>query len=177
MKNFLISLIIFCCISIPVTWYIYQPVTPLASIEKKDVLKDSNTGSSTKAINKKKDSVIQNTIKPNIVLHKTLYASFASNEYKPQDSLKILAKAWLTYLQQHPSKKIIVTGHTDDIGEAVDNKWIGLQRAKSVAKFLEHQGFDENKIEVNSMGEEQPLVPNISLENRRKNRRIEINIQ
>lgn len=175
MKNFFISFIIFCCLSIPATWYFYAPNSTSLPVKIPPKTIVQNTLKKTDSLVAQKDS---STIKtPAISMHEILYSGFASNEFKPQDSLKVLAKEWLEYLQQHPSKKIIVTGHTDDIGEAVDNKWIGMQRAKSVARYLQKQGFTTNQIEVKSMGETQPLVPNTSKENRRKNRRIEIDIQ
>jgi len=72
--------------------------------------------------------------------------------------------------------KLMVVGHTDSIGSHKYNLSLSYKRAGAVAdlilKFMpeEHQ----IKIKLAGKGEEQPIVENNSILNRRKNRRVEI---
>jgi outer membrane protein OmpA-like peptidoglycan-associated protein len=70
--------------------------------------------------------------------------------------------------------RILLEGRTDDIGESEYNKWLGHKRAESVKKYLLQYGISEERIKVVSLGEKDPIAPNINLENRRKNRSVRI---
>ncbi|HET8884876.1 MAG TPA: OmpA family protein [Salinimicrobium sp.] len=110
-------------------------------------------------------------------MNKILYANFDVNTFKSNQEIDDYAIKLKKYLNENPQKIIIVTGHTDDIGEVEANDWIGMERAKSVRAYLISKGFDENKIKTFSKGETAPMVPNTNRENRAKNRRIEIKIE
>ena len=70
---------------------------------------------------------------------------------------------------------VIVGGHTDSNGDAIYNKQLSLLRALSVKNFLVEQGgVDPHILQPVGYGESEPIVPNITLENKVKNRRIEI---
>ena len=70
---------------------------------------------------------------------------------------------------------ITVEGHTDDVGDSQSNQELSQRRAASVAaeikKIITSNEFTWKE---KGYGESQPLVPNISDENRAKNRRVEI---
>ncbi len=71
--------------------------------------------------------------------------------------------------------RVIVEGHTDDVGSEDTNKKLSMARAKSVSaqlkKLLPSKNFSWHE---NGLGEEKPLVENTNDENRAKNRRVEI---
>lgn len=73
-------------------------------------------------------------------------------------------------------EKILITGHTDDIGSDQINITVGLRRAEVVRNQLLNQGVPATQINTESKGKAEPLVPNISSENRAKNRRVELKI-
>ncbi len=79
-------------------------------------------------------------------------------------------------LKKNPSMKIIITGHTDNIGDAQVNKKMGFFRAERIKKILLSHGVNESQIQTKSMGEEQPIADNKTPEGRKKNRRVEITI-
>lgn len=110
------------------------------------------------------------------IANKTLYSGFASKGFKPDNTLKAYALELKNYLNKYPTKKAIITGHTDSVGDNVANDWFGMERAKNVKKYLISQGISENKLTALSNGETQPIATNGTLEGRRKNRRIEINV-
>lgn len=82
-----------------------------------------------------------------------------------------------TLMSERPSMKVEITGHTCDIGTEAYNLDLSQRRATSVQRYLAGKGIDEGRIEVSYYGESRPEVPNTSLENRRKNRRVEFTIK
>ena len=112
----------------------------------------------------------------NEMTHKTLYSYFGENSFKPDRNLFAYTKAIKNYLQEHPTKRIIICGHTDNVGEEKANHWIGLERAKNVANYFVKQGINKAVITPTSKGELAPIADNNTKEGRTKNRRIEIKI-
>ncbi|MDY6821319.1 MAG: OmpA family protein [Deferribacterota bacterium] len=75
---------------------------------------------------------------------------------------------------------ILVEGHTDDLpmkyGAKYDTNWeLSTARAASVVKYFINKGINPKKLAAAGYSKYHPLVPNINSENRRKNRRVEIN--
>lgn len=95
------------------------------------------------------------------------------SELKPagKEALKELVKS-IAVLK---SGRVIVEGHTDDVGSNETNQQLSLARAKSVSaelkKLLPSKDFTWRE---NGFGEDKPLVENDSKENRAKNRRVEV---
>ncbi|WP_417362015.1 OmpA family protein [Galbibacter sp.] len=65
-----------------------------------------------------------------------------------------------------------VIGYTCDLGSASINQWVGIQRTESVTDYLEAQGIPRNRMDLVSKGELTPIVPNLSVSIRKKNRRV-----
>lgn len=92
-------------------------------------------------------------------------------------SLKILNKVG-DILARYKNKKLIIEGHTDDIGDAGGNITLSKKRAESVFEYLEDEfDVDEDMVELKGYGESKPILPNTSKKNRRRNRRVEIIIK
>lgn len=77
--------------------------------------------------------------------------------------------------------EILVSGHTDDIrssNELFRSNWeLSSQRALAVAEqLLKVDGFDEERMVVIGMAGTHPLENNDTIDNRRRNRRVEITI-
>ncbi len=71
--------------------------------------------------------------------------------------------------------KVIIEGHTDDVGSTDTNQKLSLARAKSVSAELKKLIPSTNfKWQEKGLGESKPLVENDSDANRAKNRRVEI---
>ncbi len=73
--------------------------------------------------------------------------------------------------------KVLLTGYTDSKGNAPSNKRLGLYRAEAIRNLLVAMGVTENRIIVDSKGEENPIASNKTKEGRAKNRRVELQIQ
>ncbi|MBX2944614.1 MAG: OmpA family protein [Cyclobacteriaceae bacterium] len=82
----------------------------------------------------------------------------------------------VTLMKERAGMNVSITGHTCDIGEENYNLGLSERRAKAVQKYLVDKGIDQGRIDVKFYGESQPTVPNTSMENRRKNRRVEFKI-
>jgi len=108
------------------------------------------------------------------IANKTLYSSFASEDFKPDNTLAAYALELKGYLEKYPDKQVVITGHTDNVGEEIDNEWIGMERAKNVRRYLISQGIKGDEIQALSKGELNPVADNATKEGRQKNRRIEI---
>ena len=94
-----------------------------------------------------------------------------------QSALKRIA-GWIAPQHQY---QIIVSGHTDDVAirtSRFPSNWeLSAARAASVAKFLASHGVAPQRLVIQGKSEFHPLVANISDENRRVNRRVEISLQ
>jgi outer membrane protein OmpA-like peptidoglycan-associated protein/tetratricopeptide (TPR) repeat protein len=103
-----------------------------------------------------------------------IFFEFDKYELKPESfsSLKRLSK----FLKENPQVRILISGHTDNVGNSSYNLQLSLQRAKRVQDYLFQQGFDSSRVEVEGKGDKNPMVPNSTLENQALNRRISIQI-
>ena len=105
-------------------------------------------------------------------LSQTLYFQSGSDQIKMTEALKKYFKDVKTYLEQAPDKNVVLTGHTDAVGETNENQQLGLDRAETVKKQLVDIGIDEGRISTESKGENQPAADNSSTEGKAANRRV-----
>jgi len=108
------------------------------------------------------------------IANKILYSEFASKEFKPDATLENYSLELKNYLSKYPEKKVLITGHTDNVGSVSNNQNFGKVRAQNVRGYLISQGISADKLTSKSKGELSPIAPNDTEENRAKNRRIEI---
>ncbi len=78
------------------------------------------------------------------------------------------------YIRHHKSLHIEIQGHTDNSGSPENNVSLSRYRALAVYNYLVSRGVDTARMNVVGYGENQPLYPNDTPENRELNRRIEI---
>ena len=79
-------------------------------------------------------------------------------------------------LKANPTVRIAVMAHTDDQGDAEDNKQLSVQRAESVVSHLVSLGIERTRLEAEGYGELLPLVQNVTADDRTRNRRVEIRV-
>jgi type IX secretion system PorP/SprF family membrane protein len=89
------------------------------------------------------------------------------------DSYKELDKLY-NYISHHKSLHLEIQGHTDNSGSPETNLALSRYRALAVFNYLISKGIDVARMNVVGYGENQPLFPNSTPENRELNRRIEI---
>lgn len=84
----------------------------------------------------------------------------------------------LTYfLSKKPKAGIRSTGHTDNRGDALKNKYLSRKRSEFVRDYLVNNGIQNERIWVFFDGEEQPIADNETSEGRAQNRRVEIRLR
>lgn len=72
---------------------------------------------------------------------------------------------------------IYVNGYTDNTGTPMLNEELSNKRANQVAKILVNLGVNEGVITAKGWGEANPIAPNDTEENQRKNRRVEVRLR
>jgi outer membrane protein OmpA-like peptidoglycan-associated protein len=77
-------------------------------------------------------------------------------------------------LNDRPTIKIRLEGHTDVIGSAKLNQKLSEQRVISAKKYLIQKGISGSRIATQGFGGTRPISSGTSEEERRKNRRVEI---
>lgn len=105
----------------------------------------------------------------------TLYFDFNSDQLpvKQANFLKALGDE----LKSKPFKKIILRGYASSEGSNQDNLELATRRAKKVMEYLLDYGIHPQQIRAIGIGEKSPAVPNDTEENRKLNRRVELEIE
>lgn len=87
-------------------------------------------------------------------------------------------KKAVEFIADYPTYPVIVKGHADDQGSAEYNQDLSQRRADNVRKALiDKYGVAADRISAVGFGEAQPVADNATVEGRKLNRRVEINIQ
>jgi outer membrane protein OmpA-like peptidoglycan-associated protein len=79
-------------------------------------------------------------------------------------------------LNRYEKTKLSVEGHTDSVGDANYNRQLSIQRANSVANYLQGTGVMANRLQTIGMGESQPISNNDNAQGRQENRRVELRV-
>ena len=93
-----------------------------------------------------------------------------NSSYLMRDS-EVLLLDVVEALKAQRNTKIVIQGHTCDLGDAKYNKWLSQRRANRVLEFLVRHGIDASRLLAVGYGEEQPQVPNDDERMRELNRR------
>jgi outer membrane protein OmpA-like peptidoglycan-associated protein len=80
------------------------------------------------------------------------------------------------FLNDNPSIRIEIAGHTDNIGKVEKNKTISQYRAKAVAHYIEKQGIEDKRVDFKGYGATKPVANNKTAVGRALNRRVEFTI-
>lgn len=80
------------------------------------------------------------------------------------------------YLKRHLEKRIHLTGHTDDQGDAAANQQLSEARARAAMNYLQKKGIATNRMTAEGKGETEPLLPNTTEGGRLLNRRVVVRL-
>ncbi len=86
---------------------------------------------------------------------------------------------WRTYnaMVANPNVRVVITGHTDNVGSQKDNQILSLKRAQAVKNWLIKKGIASSRMRTVGRGENEPMSSNETAEGRADNRRIEFYVQ
>ena len=106
----------------------------------------------------------------------------AKNVFFATASDKLLAKSFpklndvVTILNENPSYKVQIDGHTDAQGKDEYNQDLSDRRAASVKAYLAGKGIAETRLSSTGYGETKPVADNNTAAGRAKNRRVEMTL-
>jgi outer membrane protein OmpA-like peptidoglycan-associated protein len=100
---------------------------------------------------------------------------FATGKADVQPESRPVLKEIATTLQQHPELRILIEGHTDNVGSAASNLTLSDARAAAVkAALVKDFGIAGDRITTKGLGDTKPAVPNATSAGRAQNRRVEV---
>lgn len=126
--------------------------------------------------------VVRKPSRPSVVLKNKQIAlrrqiSFAtgSDEILPNSEPLLLEVA--DVLIRNPDLELVeIQGHTDNRGDYGVNMRLSQLRAESVLRWLIEHGVEPTRLTARGYGPKRPLAPNITQQNRARNRRVQFKI-
>lgn len=80
-------------------------------------------------------------------------------------------------LELLPESTLVVTGHTDSVGDEATNQALSVARAALVSDFMVRGGIPPERVVARGAGETEPIADNATPEGRQANRRIEVRLE
>lgn len=117
---------------------------------------------------------LQKITKSNAVVLKNVTFNSGEHELLPESfaELDTLAKI----LTQNVTKKILLEGHTDIVGDAKANQTLSEKRVETVKQYLINKGVEESRISTKGWGSQKPIEKNGPRASNQQNRRVEFTI-
>lgn len=101
---------------------------------------------------------------------------FETDSYELKPESKVELDEVVEFLNNNPDVRIMLEGHTDNVGTGEYNLTLSENRARAVYNYLVKEGVDENRLEYKGYGFGQPVESNKTKEGRARNRRTEMRI-
>jgi outer membrane protein OmpA-like peptidoglycan-associated protein len=121
-----------------------------------------------------KDVELKNLAVGSKIVLKNIFFDFDKATLRPESTNELERLTKL--LNDVPTLKIEISGHTDSKGANDYNKALSDNRAKAVVDYLIKAGIASNRLVYKGYGEEQPISTNETDEGRQLNRRTEFKI-
>jgi outer membrane protein OmpA-like peptidoglycan-associated protein len=100
---------------------------------------------------------------------------FATGKAELQPESRPVLKEIASVLKAHGDLKILIEGHTDNVGAAASNLSLSDARAAAVrAALVGEYGADGARITTKGLGDTKPAAPNVTAAGRAQNRRVEV---
>lgn len=147
---------------------------PLLADSDKGTINDGDEVAQGKDPLDPKDDVLDLTAGSTFSLEGILFET-AKSTILPQ-SIPILEQAYQA-LAANPTVKILIVGHTDNVGSDASNLTLSKNRSAAVKKWLVDRGIATDRIRTDGKGESQPRATNDTADGRALNRRIEFVIE
>ena len=99
---------------------------------------------------------------------------FRSGSADLDPNAQMILSDFAQIMREFPAYYCRVDGHTDNVGNAEQNRKLSEKRAWVIADYLiNKQGFDRNKLIVNGFGPDRPMADNATEDGRARNRRTD----
>ncbi len=102
---------------------------------------------------------------------------FESGNYNfTQDTYPFLIDLAKILIQEPKDVRFKIVGHTDSSGSYEANRELSYRRASAVRNYLVDSGISKDRIDIEGLGESDPIDSNLTVEGRANNRRVDIQI-
>jgi len=91
-------------------------------------------------------------------------------------SFKLLDNVAKVIIAHSEIPKIVVEGHTDNVGDDAANLTLSQARADAVVAYLVQKGVAADRLQAIGYGETRPIADNKRSKGREKNRRVELKV-
>lgn len=82
-----------------------------------------------------------------------------------------------SFLEQYPDHRVLIEGHTDNVGSKDSNQKLSLRRAEAVKLHLTRSGVASQRLTVAGLGLQRAIASNDTAAGRQQNRRVEVVIE
>jgi outer membrane protein OmpA-like peptidoglycan-associated protein len=113
--------------------------------------------------------------KKQIALRRQISFATGSDEILP-NSEPLLSEVADALLRNPDLELIEIQGHTDNRGNHQLNMRLSQERAEAVQRWLTQHGVEAARLMAKGYGSTRPLAPNITQQNRARNRRVQFKI-
>ncbi len=139
-------------------------------VEEKEETNLNNISTNEVVSNVKTESAFQED--------KTYIVFYNENTFKPavDEEMDSYFKSLAKYLKEHPKNRLLLMGHTDNIGDKSKHFNFGKYRARKLRDVLLEYGIEKRRIKTDSKGSSKPLGSNNTSDGRYQNRRVEISV-
>lgn len=101
---------------------------------------------------------------------------FESNSAKLKEGSYAILDQITAVMAEHSAYKLRISGHTDNVGDPIQNQFLSEQRANACYEYLKASGVREAMLSYAGYGEDYPLTSNGSSSGRLLNRRVEFDL-
>ncbi len=110
----------------------------------------------------------------NKIILKNIFFDFDKSTLRPESQTEL--DRLVKLLNENPTIKIELSGHTDSKGSDEYNLKLSQNRAQAVVDYLTQHGIDKGRLTAMGYGETKPIATNDTDEGRQLNRRTEFEI-
>ena len=110
-------------------------------------------------------------VKGKVITLNNIYFDQSSPVLRPESAPQL--DELVAILQKNPTARIEIRGHTDNAGDFDLNVKLSRERCQAVVEYLKTKGISADRLESRGRGPLDPIAPNTSEENRKRNRRVE----
>jgi outer membrane protein OmpA-like peptidoglycan-associated protein len=122
----------------------------------------------------KKNVYLKPFVEGEKIVLKNVFFETAKFDLKEKSNVEL--NKLVALLQENPSLKVEIGGHTDNVGNDQDNLKLSEERAKAVYDYVVSHGIDASRLTWKGYGESTPTDTNDTPEGRANNRRTELTI-
>lgn len=102
---------------------------------------------------------------------------FATDSAELQSGANRNLDRLVDFLSAYPDRRVLIEGHTDNVGNADYNRALSQRRAEAVRVHLTQRGISARSLSATGIGMDRPVTGNDTASGRQQNRRVEIIIE